>query len=99
MAKRGRCAFDREAELEKIKKVLRADPTLTTKQLRERFQGRKQLVAEARKQLLEEGVIFPIVGERGITCHKRRKDISRARSNVQNVRCVQDVQGQDGNQS
>lgn len=70
---RGRNAFDREAELEKIKQVLRAEPTLTTKQLRERFLGRKQLVAEARKQLVEEGVVFPGVGERGVTCKRRSK--------------------------
>ena len=70
---RGRNAFDRDAELERIKQVLRKDPTLTAKQLRERFLGRKQLVAEARQQLLEEGVVFPAVGERGITCHKRKR--------------------------
>jgi hypothetical protein len=74
MAKaRGRYAFDRDAELEKIKRVLRADPTITATQLKERFLGRKQLVTEARKQLLEEGVVFPGVGERGITGHKRKK--------------------------
>jgi hypothetical protein len=54
-----RNAAERVVQLERIKTVLRKDPTLSRPQLMERFRTSKDLIATARRQLKEEGVVFP----------------------------------------
>jgi len=56
---RDRSLAERTAQLERIKVVLRREPFLSRAQLMERFHNCKDQIAEARRQLKEEGVVFP----------------------------------------
>lgn len=54
-----RSLAERTAQLERIKVVLRREPCLSRAQLLDRFHNCKDQIAEARRQLKEEGVVFP----------------------------------------
>lgn len=62
---------NREELLERIKRVMRKDPTLSRVQLLERFHHAKSLIPVARRQLQEEGVVFPDPrSAKAITCYQ-----------------------------
>lgn len=57
--------------LDRIKRVMRKDPTLSRTQLLDRFHNAKGLIAEARRQLQDEGIVFPDPrSAKSITCYQ-----------------------------